>query len=764
MRSITSLQCSESRHIGAIADGRGSTGRDNAAEEETPLARHHAMRRPGVSGMRVTVVVAALFLACIGQVPSLPNVQADAGAVGANPSRPPPIDAGTPFTGAWLHPDDRAMAVFECPQSPAPPYTLGTSAPTFSTAFQTSCTACHGANGAGKPGFYPALSGALTLLEYQAVVRKGRGNMPAFLATSISDAELVSDYGVLRGSSAGTTVSVSRTHPSTWSQEQIEQKLTRGLEAVRRPDPYGAACVNCHSADAIDLAAIAFPDDAIARRASQHQPPDVVLDIIDYVHALRLRYRIGSPCATTWHVLQPGGVPLSAATKTEGELSFFEELRRHQLLVATGLVDTPEKAAQARQELLKLNLKRVRIPTKLARWTEDGFNGAEHRSFTDWMPGVGRIPKDRAAWVALQQRYLDDPSDENFLAMDAAIGTATEQGVSDSHGRPVVDGFSGTYGPVFWLTQTVLAKYRMVQFASHQFRKALLKQPGGWYELRSTPYPALDRPYNPFFQVGLMQSEPPCFADVVCASGITAAFPEFVKEELSTGQDVNSTSALQSDIWSTLGQLVDPTLLNSENSRGTTHNAFYWNLFTFRHDELMRPFYNMHRMLLQDALVGEKRGTPDLPTTLKIWPVPKTEAVRPVLDGDWLDVMRLEGGDVAIIDNGKDPRIDAYVPLRINLLRTMLYHQKALLTAGAPVAVFTVRPGQADRRRMNLKEMMASFKGTSNLLVHWAKSQTWRDEHPELMANFQFLTENTTTLLDEVVELMRTARPVADAP
>lgn len=67
----------------------------------------------------------------------------------------------------------------------------------FSAKF-AGCEACHATKGAGQ-GTFPKLAGtALTLEQFNAVIRAGRGGMPKYTTTQYSDADLESDYNELK--------------------------------------------------------------------------------------------------------------------------------------------------------------------------------------------------------------------------------------------------------------------------------------------------------------------------------------------------------------------------------------------------------------------------------------------------------------------------------------------------------------------------------------------------------------------------------------
>jgi mono/diheme cytochrome c family protein len=67
----------------------------------------------------------------------------------------------------------------------------------FSAKF-SGCEGCHASKGAGQ-GTFPKLAGtALTLDQFKAVIRAGRGGMPAYTTTQYADADLENDYNELK--------------------------------------------------------------------------------------------------------------------------------------------------------------------------------------------------------------------------------------------------------------------------------------------------------------------------------------------------------------------------------------------------------------------------------------------------------------------------------------------------------------------------------------------------------------------------------------
>ena len=80
-----------------------------------------------------------------------------------------------------------------------------TAAATIPSAFFTSCSGCHSAYGAAANPAVPNLFSSSESLEaFTARVRQGKGVMPAFASTAISDAEIEQTYAYFKKGSPGT--------------------------------------------------------------------------------------------------------------------------------------------------------------------------------------------------------------------------------------------------------------------------------------------------------------------------------------------------------------------------------------------------------------------------------------------------------------------------------------------------------------------------------------------------------------------------------
>jgi hypothetical protein len=280
--------------------------------------------------------------------------------------------------------------------------------------------------------------------------------------------------------------------------EELDEIIAEGLEAWRKPGAIqgGAACVNCHAPDGLDLAYFAFSDKTIKRRAKPHTSQfsselsgDDFEKIKKMVEALRIKYDINPKDPMTFRPLQPGGEVLAGATAAERDAAFGQQLQEMGFLFATEPVLTLDDAKRHREEWLNVNPRTLKIGIPLNRWSEDPFHGTEHATMADWLPDLPRIPKEGRAddWYALHDNYLQHPTDENFWAMYDKVSRYTQ---------PI---FSGRSERFFH------RKYRSVLMAQHIFRNEVMnrnrfeERPSlAWFPARN------DDIDNPIWDIGLL--------------------------------------------------------------------------------------------------------------------------------------------------------------------------------------------------------------------------------------------------------------------
>ncbi len=462
--------------------------------------------------------------------------------------------------------------VMGCPTIDPPPYNNESGVSSLSASFNEVCVACHGGQGRGQ-GTIPGIPGQLDYPSFVDVVRTGRRGMPAFDASEIDDATLEADYRALRGEGdSPVALEHFEAQPQDWNDSEIEEKMANGLAAWRKPDEKGAACANCHSPDAIDLAVIGYPNADIARRALLHIAPSDTRAIIDLIHAQRVRYGMTQVCdPLRFRPLQPGGEPLVGVDDVDIDAKFAQQLHDMELLVARGLVDSKEKAIEARDQWLLLNPRLLRTSVTLPRWTEDRFHGMEHSNINDWISSVPRRPAQNMndAWYALHDAYLADPTDQNMLAIYDAVDemTVADESVVDSPSRILFDG-----------------KYLSLLLTSHLFREEL-NEGKGWFERPPVIYGTdSGEEYgtpNPFWWIGnatLGASVPYCNGNFGGEVRNCMVFPDDALAELLPGQTTRDAWSALNHSWFMMGWVWDPGMVETSGKNINYLTGKYWSL------------------------------------------------------------------------------------------------------------------------------------------------------------------------------------------
>ena len=225
----------------------------------------------------------------------------------------------------------------------------------------------------------------------------------------------------------------------TDSQAQgIALKLWRDDDLVRHPK---GSCAGCHGADFFDLARINSTDTDIKRRAILDGATEQEAQaLVQAVKKLRGDASLPPVNARTFRPFQPGGeVLLANVTDAEHvvpvkrDIAFGEQLKPLLPTLFGSRIDSLSKAKRARDELLdltsgtnkmganpnKLNLRKLPTGVVYPRWSADVFHGASEGTFNDWIADIAHDakPERRAEWLALQDKYLADPSNLNFWKM-----------------------------------------------------------------------------------------------------------------------------------------------------------------------------------------------------------------------------------------------------------------------------------------------------------------------------------------------------------
>lgn len=681
-----------------------------------------------------------LLVACAGIGSQGMESSSTAGSPPAN-SGPGNVNAGGSSAGSSAGAPSGATGpgIFDCPTVPAPAYGAAASdSLELSTTFKTICSNCHGAYGEGAPN-YPALPGGLDQASFVAKVRSGGKGMPAFAAADPSDADLAADYAALSSRPPTERGGSALAAESTWSDSQVADAYAKGLAVWRTPDPKGAACANCHSPDALDLSVIAYKDDAIIRRATLHLSPQQALVIRDFVHAQRRRFGIKAPCSTDWRPFQPGGTPLEGDTREAQDLSYLKSLEASKLLLLTDKIDTLEKAKAARDQLLAMDLRKTPLGIHFARWTEDSFNGEEHRSVNDWVPSLPRVanPESRAAWLKLQDDYLANPTTEAMYALVDGVDRLT-----NDNGYSVWFDANAKYGGQ-WMSGVMQGKYESVLLAQHFFRMAVLGKPS-FGELPMVPFADHKAGYfNPWWGTGNGTIGAPCANDEACLDHYAEQFPPEVIAETGTGRvALEAFTGDFSHNWFTIGELLDQGLLNTGGFGHNTTEAVYWNALKIGEHRALKLIFNSQRVVLQTMAVTPLGASGWGPVFTGDGTVPAT---APILHGGWFKVA-LPG-----IPDMSDPRTPYLVRLEGNTIRMFLILMQDTLRGGDGVSA-------KDELLTDIDQHM-----TSEVDSLIAQKDALASAFPALATDLAFYTDELEPLVTDVIGRVTAATEVASA-
>lgn len=268
--------------------------------------------------------------------------------------------------------------------------------------------------------------------------------------------------GVVVSCALGMGLPGTATGQNDWAQAQLwaSDVYQDGLAVWRKPDQFGAACMNCHGPDMFELAYIGFEDDNIIRRALTHVSQEEAETLVAAVHHIRDVYGITPKDQFAFRPFQPGsGVPLAeGASWPEKDAAFAEYLKSidFPLIDPDVVIDTVPEAWEALHALHAIDPRTLDIGIPLNRWSEDIHHGNEHGTTADWVSDLPAFAADTGTeieLIGLMDAYLQDPSLETLFAYyDVA-----DEGVQ------TFDEFSSGF-----LSKQ---KYLSMQIATHMFRR-----------------------------------------------------------------------------------------------------------------------------------------------------------------------------------------------------------------------------------------------------------------------------------------------------
>jgi hypothetical protein len=210
----------------------------------------------------------------------------------------------------------------------------------------------------------------------------------------------------------GDPTAVSQTALNLWRKQQVK-----------------GSCSGCHGADFYDLARIGSSDFTIHRRATTDGATEnEAKALVQAIHNTREKYQLAAENPLEFRPFQPGGAPLPGSTTVERDIALGHQLETITPTLMGARVDSLEKAKSACNEMLAINLRTMPTGIVYPRWSSDAFQGSDMATMNDWVADIARepIPEKRLEWQSLQGAYLENPSDQNFWRMYAAVDSMTQ--------------------------------------------------------------------------------------------------------------------------------------------------------------------------------------------------------------------------------------------------------------------------------------------------------------------------------------------------
>jgi hypothetical protein len=216
-----------------------------------------------------------------------------------------------------------------------------------------------------------------------------------------------------------------------------------------RQHPKGS-CAGCHGADFFDLARIGSSDADLARRAQiDGATSEQAQALVQAVRAMRAEFQLPVTNARQFRPFQPGGSQLlpdltdsEQIANIKRDIAFAKQLESLLPTLFGERITTLAQAKQAEKELLdlatgtnaggantqRLNLRSLPTGVQYPLWSADLHHGAKEGTFNDWIADIAHDPKPehKTEWLALQDAYLQNPSNDNFWRMYNAARTMTQ--------------------------------------------------------------------------------------------------------------------------------------------------------------------------------------------------------------------------------------------------------------------------------------------------------------------------------------------------
>lgn len=441
---------------------------------------------------------------------------------------------------------------------------------------------------------------------------------------AIGSPELAQGLSVVPGASgppAGNPSVVNAPSPIRAAAITGNADYDAALAIWRKPREKDS-CAACHGPDFIDLAQIGTTDTDLVRRAIiDGASPAEAQTLLTAIKSMRSRYAIEPRDPRTFRPFQPGGAVLPGATSIERDAAFGDELtQRLPTIAGTVPIQTLADARRARDELLAIDFDHLQLGIAFPRWSADIAHGAAEGTMDDWIADLPRVPRPEmaAAWTALQDNYLRDPSDFNFWKLYFAADEMTM-------------GFAGVApvdpADIRKSHDLSLVKYRSALIGQHLLRTQALRRRGFVRGQTAFSYlatdPAFSVPFareavtlrtgdrleeflpNPMWEVGdfKRRDHSPSALTLGQPGNIGSqdrlgdqlrllGYPRFVIDSVDADRTVEQEDDEVQLSWFMVGLRFDPGLLRTHPSNSTKVGEYL-------HLQLWKRDYFVHRAFTQ---------------------------------------------------------------------------------------------------------------------------------------------------------------------
>lgn len=253
-------------------------------------------------------------------------------------------------------------------------------------------------------------------------------SLAAFAATVNKSGS--SPFAIVSGAAPSLTSFSSPILPSGTVTKQLPAETYATALAMWRAPRVKGSCASCHGPDFFDLARIGTTvTDAIRRARIDGASEEEANALVAGIETVRARYALPPEDPRSFRPFQPGGAVLPGATSIERDAALGDELANFMPTLSSATpIRSLADAKRARDELLNVDFSRMKIGIQFPLWSADLAHGSKEGTINDWVTDIARVAKPgyEAAWLALQDKYLNDPSDYNFWTLYFSVDKMTQ--------------------------------------------------------------------------------------------------------------------------------------------------------------------------------------------------------------------------------------------------------------------------------------------------------------------------------------------------